>query len=227
MSGHNLVVYFIGALLLVTFASVIQIRGGLKSPKKEAEIISSSSTKPKNSLLVEPGLYQVEFPEKFSFPPEKILVQTEDGSNVPVYRYQSSDGISSYEISYIRHSEETFAKFTAQKVLDDLTQNELNRWQGSLKKETTTSESPYFLRRDLEINSSQNNIYIREMLIINRPYVYLICFSSSNKKNLYSAKAQFFFDSFKIFEQSAPQTIIVQSNPPEESQKLNYLTDTE
>jgi hypothetical protein len=218
LSGHNLVIYFIGALLLITFASVVQIRGGHKTPAKELEQ-TVYNQKNKNSLLIERGLYQVEFPEKFSFPPQKILAQTEDGLSAPVYRYQSSDGISSYEISYIRHLDETFLKFSAQKVLDDLTQNELSRWQGLLKKETTTNESVYLLRRDLEIASSQNNVYVREMLIVNRPYVFLVCFSSSNRNNLYGSKAQFFFDSFKIFEQSAPQTIIVQSVPPEESQK--------
>jgi hypothetical protein len=222
LSGQNLVIAFIGALLLITFASVMQIRVG--APQEEIKVSESENNKNKKvSTLIEPGLYQVQFAEKFAFAPEKILVQLSPGVSAPVYRYPSQDSISNYEISYVRYPDETFQNVNVQKILDDLTQNELNRWQGILKKETTISESINLIKREIEITSNQNNLFVRTMLIISRPYVYLVCFSSKNKNNLYNSKTQFFFTSFKLFEQSAPQTIIVSPNPPKQLEENNNL----
>ncbi len=229
INGQNLIYAVIGVLLIVTMLSVTQIRGGGggKLPSKASVQTPVTPNNPalkgQNSTLIEPGLYQVQFPEQFAFAPEKMLIQLAPNASAPYYRYQSSDNISTYEISYVRFPDETFQQKASGKILDDLTEGEISRFQGVLKKESTVNESSNLIKREFEIESAQNGLYVRSMLILNRPYIYLVCYTSKNKSNLYSARIQSFFDSFKLFEQVAPQTIIVSSQPPKEVEQGNNL----
>ncbi|MDJ0626418.1 MAG: hypothetical protein QNJ31_08665 [Candidatus Caenarcaniphilales bacterium] len=166
--------------------------------------------------LMEPGLFRVNIPEQFNFPPEKILQEIMDPTSAqtataPYYRYQSNDNISTYEIGYIRLPDQNFRLKSLQTILDDLTRGEIARLQGSLKKEITINESNTFSRREVEIESNVDNLYAREFLIINRPYAYIICFTSKNPAKLNAKKAESFFSSFELFEQNGPRTIIVES----------------
>jgi hypothetical protein len=226
ISQQNLTVGAIGVLLFVTFISVMQIRNGasgeldrnLNSTKQE-----DKTSKTQDTTLIEPGLYQVEFPERFNFPPEKLLLQLTQDSSAPYYRYQSNDNVSTYEISYVRFPEDTFAQKNASAILNDLTQGELTRFSAILKKETTSNESANLIKREIELQSGDGSLFIRTMLIVNRPYVYLVCYTSKNKGNLYNSKIQAFFDSFRLFEQMSPKTIIVNSNVPKQIEPNNNL----
>jgi hypothetical protein len=211
--------WIVGALLALMCVSTLQIKSGNSKVAlgSTSSLAANKQTENTNSLanrktLIEPGLYRVDFPENFSFPPEKILLQLSSDISAPYYRYQSNDNISTYEISYLRFPDSAFQSKSLKQILDDLTDGELGRFQGVLKKESTVNESSNLVKREIEIQANQNDLFVRTYLILNRPYVYLVCYTSKNKNNLYSAKTQSFFDSFKLYEQAAPQTIVMSAN---------------
>jgi len=236
-SQHNFLVTGFGVFLLLTYFFAMQWRLNSSNPALSDKKISIEKktfgvapsiegVKDKDEAYVthfEPGIFEAKIPEKLNFPPDKILQEVLDplsGKNVtaPYFRYRSSDNISTYEIGYIRLPEENFQVKTIEMILDDLTKGELARLQGNLKKESTVNESIYLSKREIEIESNPNQLFAREVLIVNRPYAFVICYTSQNKNNLYAKKAETFFNSFELFKQESPKTIMVSSQPPKELQ---------
>ncbi|MDX1921375.1 MAG: hypothetical protein SFU25_11665 [Candidatus Caenarcaniphilales bacterium] len=223
-SQNNLSLVAVGVFLFLTFIFLVNVRGQVKSPKsaiasEDKEILKGrkdGAGKQNNVELLEPGLFKVVIPEALNYPPDKILQEVTDPTTMqtttaPYYRYQSSEGQGTYEIGYIRLPEQNFQAKTVPTILDDLTRGEVSRLQGTLKKETTNNQTSYLSTREIEIESVTDNLFAREYLVVNRPYAFILCLTSNNKKALHSKKAAQFFDSFELFQGSVPKTIIVSS----------------
>lgn len=229
-SQNNLSLVALGVFLFLTFIFLVNVRGRVNpsaSSGKPAEAsvetqTSKNISKQKSIELLEPGLFKVVIPEALNYPPDKILQEVTDSSTMqtttaPYYRYQSAEGQSTYEIGYIRLPEQNFQMKSIQNILDDLTRGEVARLQGVLKKETTNNQSSYLSTREIEIESVTDSLFAREYLVVNRPYAFILCFTSNNKKALYSKKAAQFFDSLELFQGSVPKTIIISSPQKNES----------
>ncbi len=232
MSGikQNSWIPILGIILIGAYILLSQIRFGFQSSKQDKTQINNNlqtqSLNKKNilknsestTLLKEEGLFQILIPEAFSSLPYKVLQEIPDPESgqslsMPYYRYQSADNISTYEIGYIRLPEDRFQSKSHEQILNDLTQGELSRMQGLLRKEITTNQSFQLSNREIHIESVTNGLYAREILTINRPYIYIICFTSKNKNNLFSSQTEKYFSSFNLFKQDniMPKAIIINS----------------
>jgi len=233
LTQQNFLITGIGVFLLFTYFSLMQVR--LNSSKTEQSPLTGRSQAQIKDIEdqrqrsvgsvthIEPGIFEAKIPEKLAFPPDKVLQEVIDpvsGKSVsaPYFRYQSNDNLSTYEIGYIRLPEENFQFKSLETILDDLTKGEISRLQGTLKKETTVNESIYSAKREIEIESNANDLHAREVLIVSRPYAFVVCYTSKSENNLYAKKAEEFFSSFQLFKQETPKTIIVSSTPPKELQ---------
>lgn len=232
MSGikQNSWIPILGLILIGAYILLAQIRLGVQP--KQAEVKTNNlqvqNSGKKNNIkdsdlptLLEPGLFQIQMPEQFTYPPYKVLQEIPDPESgqslsMPYYRYQSADNISTYEIGYIRLPDDRFQSKSHEQILNDLTQGELSRVQGLLRKEITTNQNAQMSSREIHIESVTNGLYAREMLIINRPYIYIICFTSKNKNNLFSPTTEKYFSSFSLFKQNniMPKAIIINSETP-------------
>ncbi|MFN5538842.1 MAG: hypothetical protein ACK481_02105 [Candidatus Melainabacteria bacterium] len=237
ISEQNLAASVIGTLLVLTYGSIMKIQGDFASHKdtsgnnNQAAIISqsqsysSSYAQKDETILAEPGIYEIKIPEKFSFAPECVSrVLQAGGLDAPyrLCRYQSVDNVSTYEVSYTRFPSEIFQNRSTQEFMDNLRNGELRQFPGTLKDEKTVNLDLNLLKRDLEIESRNKGdaVYIKTTFIISKPYIYLIRFTSSNRSNLFANKTKAFFDSFRLTQASSPQTIMIDSIPSPDNDKF-------
>lgn len=184
------------------------------SQEKEQTYSDTNITKTESFPLIEPNLFQINIPEKFLYPPQvnKQNIQTANNdlsAQLTSYSYQADK--KHYQISFVRYSPKVFQRKSKEKLLNDLQQGQVKDHKGILKKESTAYNSHNVLTRDIEIHSTQNNkpLFIRSLLVISQPYIFVISYSSESQTQLYSQNTNSYFDSFDLFHKNISTTIYV------------------
>ncbi|MDX1918655.1 MAG: hypothetical protein SFT81_05895 [Candidatus Caenarcaniphilales bacterium] len=236
---NQFILYLICGLLVITYASIWQVQfssadtGDAPPLSEAASQIQADNRSPddqdlkqyksdaKITTLIEPGLFELKIPEKFDSPPARDarIIQdaaTNQSAQYTLFRYEAGTHI--YEVGFVRFPDEIFQQKSTNQMLDDLRNGERERFKGMIRKEISNYTSQNLLRRELEIEAGGFDppIFARTILLINRPYAFLVSFSSQSQSDLNSIKTNAYFDSFRVFRQPTNQTIIVNADtkPP-------------
>lgn len=182
-----------------------------KSPEQQ---IAQTPQKNSSFPLIEPNLFQINIPEEFLYPPQinKQNIQTANSKlSAQLTSYSYSINKKHYQISFVRYSPEIFSRKSKEKLLSDLQQGQVKDHKGILKKESTSYNSHNVLTRDIEIHSTENNkpVFIRSLLVISQPYVFVISYSGKSQDQLYSSSTNNYFNSFDLFHKNANNTVYV------------------
>lgn len=217
-SRNSIILSVLGVALIITYFVFMQLRShsgkpAVKVAKAEKIKEVGNSITGEGTKILEAGLFEIQIPEKLTYPPDKYLQEVTDPNSMqsitaPYYRYRSNDGVSWYEVGYMRLPESRFQEKNVDEIMDDLTKGELERFQGLLIKETTVNKNLYSSSREIEIQSNSTGIFARELLVINRPYVFIVSYTSKTQNNLQTQNVNKYFSSFNLFTTDQPNTIV-------------------
>ena len=217
MSKHSFLLPAIAFLLAVTYIAVWQINLKNNSQVQVQKNNNSEINNQESFPLLEPGLFKIDIPEKFDYPPRRTSSEIRDSSgnfsaSLTIFSYDLAE--NSYQVGFVRYPNEVFQKNSTDNLLQNLRDGQIKDYRAILLKESTSYDAHNIVRRELEMRADMigEKLFIRSSIIISEPFVFVISFTARTQEDLYKTKAQKFFDSFRLFRQESNRTVVVGSD---------------